>query len=239
MPLNTSTVVVLGGTSGIGLATAKAAAARGARVVVASRSQSRVEAALAVLPQGSAGYAVDVAVASAVQQLFTEVGPFDHFVYTAADNMAMTYLKDFTAERFAEFMSLRLVAALAALRAAVEQLQPGGSVTLTSGTAAFRAGPGWVLGAMASGAIISAVRALALELAPIRVNAVAPGVVRSPLWEQMQEADRTAMYEGLRVALPLGRVAEVEDVAKAYVALMEQDYATGTVAVVDGGTLLV
>ena len=115
MPLNTSTVVVLGGTSGIGLATAKAAAARGARVVMASRSQSRVEAALAVLPQGSARYAVDLAVPSAVEQLFTDVRPFDHFVHTAADSMHTTYLKDFTAERFTEFMSLRLVAALAAL----------------------------------------------------------------------------------------------------------------------------
>lgn len=136
-------------------------------------------------------------------------------------------------------MSLRLVAALGALRAAVDHLRPSGSVTLTPGTAAFRAGPGWMLGAMASGAVISAARTLALELAPIRVNVVAPGVVRSPLWQGMSEADRATMYEDLSASLPLRRVAEVEDVARAYLALMEQDYVTGTVAVVDGGTLLV
>ena len=78
-----------------------------------------------------------------------------------------------------------------------------------------------------------------MELAPIRVNVVAPGIVRSPLWSQMPEADREAMYDNIGRGLPLGRVAEVEDVAKAYLQLMDQDYATGTVSVVDGGMILV
>jgi NAD(P)-dependent dehydrogenase (short-subunit alcohol dehydrogenase family) len=78
-----------------------------------------------------------------------------------------------------------------------------------------------------------------VELAPIRVNVVAPGVVRSPLWSQVPEADREAMYDSIGRGLPLGRVAEVEDVAKAYLQLMDQDYATGTVSVIDGGTILV
>ena len=78
---------------------------------------------------------------------------------------------------------------------------------------------------------------LAVELAPIRVNAVAPGVVRSPLWSAMTEADREGMYAGLAASLPLGRVAEPDDAAKAFLALMDQDYVTGTVSVVDGGTL--
>jgi NAD(P)-dependent dehydrogenase (short-subunit alcohol dehydrogenase family) len=110
---------------------------------------------------------------------------------------------------------------------------------MTSGTAAFRGGAGWFLGSAASGAIISAARALAVELAPIRVNVVAPGVARSPLWSEIPEADREAMYDGIGRGLPLGRVAEVEDVAKTYLQLMDQDYATGTVSVIDGGTILV
>ncbi len=110
---------------------------------------------------------------------------------------------------------------------------------MTSGTAAFRGGTGWVLGSAASGAIISAARALAVELAPIRVNVVTPGVVCSPLWSEIPEADRQAMYDSVASSLPLGRVAEVEDVAKAYVQLMDQDYATGTVSVIDGGMILV
>ncbi|MDQ1619650.1 MAG: hypothetical protein QOE19_2219 [Actinomycetota bacterium] len=110
-------------------------------------------------------------------------------------------------------------------------------MTLTSGTAAYRGGAGWFLGSAASGAIVSAARSLAVELAPIRVNVVAPGVVRSPLWTGLPEADREAMFESVAAGLPLRRVAEVEDVAMAFVHLMESDYLTGTVGVVDGGTL--
>jgi NAD(P)-dependent dehydrogenase (short-subunit alcohol dehydrogenase family) len=130
-----------------------------------------------------------------------------------------------------------VVRAFEAVRLAVPHLRPDGSVTLTSGTAAYRAGAGWFLGSAASGASVSAARSLAVELAPIRVNVVAPGVVRSPLWTGLPEADREAMFESVAAGLPLRRVAEVEDVAKAFVHLMESDYLTGTVGVVDGGTL--
>ncbi len=81
--------------------------------------------------------------------------------------------------------------------------------------------------------------ALAVELAPIRVNAVAPGVVRTPLWDAMTDVDRQAMYDQAAQRLPLGRVGEVDDVALAYVYCMEQAYGTGIVLTVDGGTVLV
>jgi NAD(P)-dependent dehydrogenase (short-subunit alcohol dehydrogenase family) len=166
-------------------------------------------------------------------------GDFDHFAYTAADHLVTLPLGEYTPESGRAFFELRLVAALDAIRLAVPHIRPGGSVTMTSGTAAFRGGSGWFLGSAASGAIISAARALAVELAPIRVNVVAPGVVRSPLWSELPETDREAMYHGVGRGLPLGRVAEVEDVAKAYLQLMDNDYVTGTVSVVDGGTILV
>lgn len=236
-----SRVVILGGTSGIGLATAKAVAAAGASVVVASRNAASVEAALAELPAGSAGRAVDASSTADLEAFFAAIGPFDHFVYTAGDNLAFTPLKDYTPDTGRAFFALRVVAALDAIRLAVPQIRPGGSITMTSGTAAFQGGEGWFLGAAASGATISAAKSLAVELAPtaIRVNVVAPGVIRSPLWSQLPQADREAMYENVGGGLPLGRVGEVEDAAKAYVHLMDQDYATGTVSIVDGGTLLV
>jgi len=236
-----SRVVILGGTSGIGLATAKAATAAGASVVVASRNPASVAAALAELPAGSAGRAVDVSSTADLEAFFASVGPFDHFVYTAGDNIALTPLKDYTPDRGRASFALRVFAAFDAIRLAVPHIRPGGSITLTSGTAAFQGGEAWFLGAATSGALISAAKSLAVELAPIpiRVNAVAPGVVRSPLWSGLPEADREAMYENIGRGLPLGRVGEVADAAKAYVQLMDQDYATGTVSVVDGGTLLV
>jgi NAD(P)-dependent dehydrogenase (short-subunit alcohol dehydrogenase family) len=207
-------------------------------VVIGSRSRERIDSALTTLPAGVIGHPVDAGDPASVDDFFERVGELDHLVYTAADVMATCFVDDFTADAFASFMRLRVVGAIHAVRAAVPRIKPHGSLTLISGTAAYRPGPGWMLGAMASGASISLMRTLALELAPLRVNVVAPGVVRSPLWDGMPEGDRQAMYDGL-ATLPAGRVAEVEDVARAFVALMEQDYVTGTVSIVDGGTLLV
>jgi NAD(P)-dependent dehydrogenase (short-subunit alcohol dehydrogenase family) len=173
--------------------------------------------------------------------IFAAIGAFDHFAYTAAENIVSVPLRDYTPQKGNSFLALRLIAALDAVRLAVPNIRPGGSITMTSGTAAFHGGEGWLLGATVSGAIISAAKSLAVELAPIpiRVNVVVPGIARSPLWSQIPEAEREAMYENAGRGIPLGRVAEVEDVAKAYVQLMDQDYATGTVSVVDGGALLV
>jgi NAD(P)-dependent dehydrogenase (short-subunit alcohol dehydrogenase family) len=238
MAIGTNTrVVVLGGTSGIGLATAKAAAAAGASVVVASHNATKVRSAVAQLPTGSEGYPVDASSSEELAALFEQVGEFDHLAYTAGDNLVPLTLDAYTPAQGRAFLELRVVSALEAVRLAMPHLRPGGSVTLTSGTAAYRGGAGWFLGSAASGAIVSAARSLAVELAPIRVNVVAPGVVRSPLWTALPGADREAMFASIAAGLPLRRVADVEDVAKAFLHLMDNDYLTGTVSVVDGGTL--
>jgi NAD(P)-dependent dehydrogenase (short-subunit alcohol dehydrogenase family) len=239
MTVNTSSrIVLLGATSGIGLAVARSAAQAGATVTIGSRNPASVDRALRELPDGVTGYTVDASSSDDLAAFFEKAGEFDHFAYTAADPLAGAPLKDYTVDAAFQFFGLRLVHALDAVRLAIPHLREGGSITLTSGTAAFKGGTGWTLGAAASGATISVVRSLAVELAPIRVNAVAPGVVRSPLWAQMSETDREEMYRATGASLPLGRVAEVDDVAKAYLALMDQDYATGTTSIVDGGTLV-
>ena len=181
---------------------------------------------------------VDATTSSDVAAFFDEIGEFDHFVFTAAENLVGRTLNELTPEVAAEFFDLRLFRAMDAVRLAVPHLRAGGSITLTSGTAAFKGGPGWALGSAVCGALNSLVRSLAVELAPLRVNAVAPGVLRSPIWSAMTEPDRESMYSTVGASVPLGRVGETNDAAKAYVALMDQDYVTGTVAVVDGGTLV-
>lgn len=236
---STSKIVLLGGTSGLGLATARAAAEAGAQVFIGSRNPESVARALAELPDSVTGQVVNAADSSSVAAFFDAVGEFDHFAYTAAENLSSVALADFTPEKAAAFFGLRLFHALDAVRLAVPHLRAGGSITLTSGTAAYRGGPGWLLGSATSGATISAVRSLAVELAPLRVNAVAPGIVRSPLWDSMSAADREAMYADAAKRLPAGRVPEPSDVARVYLGLMDQDFVTGTVSVVDGGTLIV
>jgi NAD(P)-dependent dehydrogenase (short-subunit alcohol dehydrogenase family) len=118
-------------------------------------------------------------------------------------------------------------------------IRAGGSITLTTGVAGPRPRKGRTIVASICGAMEALTRALAVELAPIRVNAVCPGVVRTELWNDMTETDRDAMYQDLGQRLPIGRVGEPEDLAHAYVYLMREAYSTGQVIVVDGGAVLI
>jgi Enoyl-(Acyl carrier protein) reductase len=127
---------------------------------------------------------------------------------------------------------------LSAVRVFGPRIAAGGSITLTSGTAADQPGFG-ALPVSICGAMNALTKALAVELAPIRVNAVAPGVVRTPLWDSFSDKDRQTMYDQAVQQLPLGRVGEVADTARAYLYCMEQEWGTGIVLTVDGGTTLV
>lgn len=181
---------------------------------------------------------VDVTSPASLASFFAEVGAFDHLVYTAGDALARGVIADYDPERAHEFFDIRLFRALDAVRAALPTLSGTGSVTLTSGAAAFHGGTGRLLGTTVSAAVIAAARSLAAELAPIRVNVVAPGIVRTPLWSSLPLEAQEALFARAGGETLLGRVAEPEDVAKAYVALMEQDYVTGNVSIIDGGRLL-
>jgi NAD(P)-dependent dehydrogenase (short-subunit alcohol dehydrogenase family) len=225
-------VVVLGGTSGIGYATAEAAVDRGAEVVVVSRNDQRVRDAAARL--GATGMTADLS--DPPPALFDEIGDFDHLVYTAGEPLSLMPVASLDLGRARDFFGLRYFGALAAVRAAVPHLRPGGSITLTTGTAGDRPEPGWAVASSICGAIVSLTRALAVELAPIRVNAVQPGVTRSPLWGAGEAVEE--LYARTAASLPLGRVGEVSDAADAYLYLMSQQFTTGTVVTVDGGALL-
>ncbi|MFI7604451.1 SDR family oxidoreductase [Micromonospora sp. NPDC049366] len=238
MALTDQRVVVLGGTSGIGLATAGLAAREGARVVVASSNPRSVDRALSALPAGTTGHVANLTDAGDVSRLFEDLGPFDHLIYTAGEPLALMSVDalDLAAARAA--FELRYFGSLSAVNAAVPYLRPGGSITLTTGTANHRPSAGWSVAASITGAIDALVRALAVELAPLRVNAVSAGVIRSPLWDSLPEETRERMYAQLSASLPLGRVGEPEEVAEAFVYLLRSTYATGTVVTVDGGTLI-
>lgn len=232
-------VVIVGGSSGIGLAVAEASIETGAEVVIVSSRQASVDRAVRGLGGNVRGLTVDVLDPAAVSARLESVGEFDHLVYTAGEALTMMSLEDLDLDRARLFFQTRYFGALNVVAAAVRQLQPGGSITLTSGSASLRPGPGWAVAASVCGAIESLTRALAVELAPVRVNAVAPGVVRSPLWSAMGQTARDAFFAQVGEQLPVGRVGEVDDVARAYLYCLTQPFGTGTVIRVDGGTLLV
>jgi NAD(P)-dependent dehydrogenase (short-subunit alcohol dehydrogenase family) len=239
MNLQEKRVVVLGGTSGIGFAVAKAAVRGGASVVVASSREARVAEAVGALGKQAAGEVLNVAEEDQIRQMFARLGSFDHLVYTAGESLQLGDLKttDLTAAR--AFFELRVFGVMAAIKHGAAGIRPGGSVTLTHGIAGIRPQKGWTIAASICGAMEAFTRAAAVELAPIRVNAVSPGFVRTPLWSGIPEADREAMYRDVGARLPVGRVGEADDIAQTYLYLMQNAFSTGQTVVIDGGGVLV
>jgi NAD(P)-dependent dehydrogenase (short-subunit alcohol dehydrogenase family) len=237
--LNGKKVIVLGGSSGIGYAVAEYALAEGAHVVIGSSHAGRVEAAATALGANAEGYALDLTDEHAIQAFFNTAGSFDHLVFTAGDSLRLGEIAATDLSQAREAFNIRYWGALAAVKYGAPRIVAGGSIVLTTGVAALRPRSGWAFGASVCGAMEALTRALAVELAPLRVNAVSPGLIATNLWQNMSEEDRQAMYEQAGKHLPVGRVGEARDVAAAYLFLMESAFATGQTHVVDGGAVLV
>ena len=232
-------IVILGGSSGIGLEVARQSLAEGASVTIASSNPSRLERALTRLGEGACGRLLYLPDHHAIAAFFTEVGTIDHLVYSAGDRLQLSPLAELDSVNARHAFELRYWSALIAIRHAVRWIRPNGSIVLSGGIAGIRPSSGWSLAASVCGAIDSLVRALAVELAPLRINAVAPGLVRTELWRDMSEHERQALYQSVAARLPVGRIGEVEDVAAAYLFLMRSGFANGQSLVVDGGNVLV
>ncbi len=235
MTLDGKRIVVLGGSSGIGLATAQAAARERASVVIASSRKTRVDQALATLPASTEGQVVDLTDADAMQKLFARLGSFDHLVFTAGKTLQLGSLASMDVGAARRAFELRYWGAYLAAKYGSGNIRAGGSIVFTSGTAGRRPRTGWTLVASVCAAMEGLTRALAVELAPIRVNIV----VKTALWAEMAEADRETLYRRTAEKLPVGHAGEAEEIAEAYLYLMRQTYGTGQVVVVDGGAMLV
>lgn len=232
-------VIVLGGSSGIGYAVAEYALAEGANVVIGSSNAGRVEAAVTALGSNAEGYALDLTDERAIEAFFNATGNVDHLVFTAGDSLRLGEIAETDLSLARRAFDIRYWGALAAVKYGAPRITPGGSIVLTTGVAALRPHSGWAFGASVCGAMEALTRALAVELAPLRVNAVSPGLIATNLWQNMSDEDRQAMYEQAGKHLPVGRVGEARDVAAAYLFLMESAFATGQTHVVDGGAVLV
>jgi NAD(P)-dependent dehydrogenase (short-subunit alcohol dehydrogenase family) len=136
------------------------------------------------------------------------------------------------------FFGVRYWGALTAARYAAPHIEEGGSITLTGGSAGQRPQAGWAIAASICSAMEGLTRALAMELAPIRVNLVSPGVVKSALWDAMPKEEREALYRHMEQSLPLKHVGTPEEVAESYLYAMKQSYGTGQRITVDGGGVL-
>ncbi|MEC5145752.1 SDR family oxidoreductase [Chitinophaga sp. 212800010-3] len=237
--LNGQRVILLGASSGIGLATAKAAAAEQAQVVIVSGNEQRIQAALQQLPEGSEGYAVDLSREENIRSFFGTIGAFDHLVYTAGENLVLNTMNQTEINDARRFMDIRFWGAFTAVKYGAPLIRQGGSINLIGGTASARPGKGWGVAAAICGAMEGLVRALAVELAPVRVNSIMPGIVDTQLWKGLPEADKEALFATYNRTLPTGRVGLAEDIALGYLYLMKQQYGTGRNLVIDGGGVLI
>jgi NAD(P)-dependent dehydrogenase (short-subunit alcohol dehydrogenase family) len=239
------TIVVIGGSSGIGLAVARRSLDDGATVVIAGRSQRRLDAARADLdrtgpPAGRlSAHPVDIGDPAQVARLFERVGTLSHLVVTAADlpyGPAISLSED----SMVRAVRSKILGPLFAAQQAAPRITKPGSITVTSGVAASRPAPGGALAATVNGALESLVLALALELAPIRVNAVSPGWVDTPVWDQLATPDvKNARMADLAARLPARRLGRPEDVANAVAFLIADSFVTGTVLHAEGAEVLV
>lgn len=227
-------IVVVGGSSGIGLATAELAKREGADVTIASRNAERLKAAAEKI--GVIAIPADVTSDDSVSDLFRKCGPVDHVVVTAAQLRTGPF-KTVSMDDVRATMESKFWGAWRVARAA--EIRPGGSLTLVTGYLSTRPRSGAAIVSAVNGALESLTRGLVLELAPIRVNAVSPGTIDTPIRASMPEAARRDMLTKTAAALPVGRVGVGEDIARQILTFMAVGFATGSIVYIDGGALVV
>jgi NAD(P)-dependent dehydrogenase (short-subunit alcohol dehydrogenase family) len=219
----------MGGTSGIGLATAELLTGDGVEVTVTGRDPAKLNTARG---RFAAAEQIDGTDRAAVSAFLERFGSFDHLVLAFSPGaVGMGPVKETNADDFETAVTGKLLPYVHAIREA----QVTDSITMISAASARAAFPGTVALAAANGAIERIVSPLAAELAPVRVNAVAPGIVDTPWWSFLSDEDHAAQFAEWARDLPAGRVATSEDVAKAVRYLIDASLITGTIMPVDGG----
>ena len=237
LSLHDKRVAVIGGGSGIGFAVAEAAREAGAEVVIASTRPATVDAAVARLP-GATGRIVDLRSEAAITEFFRALGAFDHLAITAGDwgNAMFAPARDIDLDQARDGFAVRFWGAFAAAKHSARTIAQHGSITLTSGMLAHRPMQGAPVATALAGAVEHLTRGLAKDLAPVRVNAVCPGII---LTDHVKQTMPQAMLQAFVAPLPVPRAGSPAEAAKAYIYLMLNGYATGQILPVDGGGMVV
>jgi NAD(P)-dependent dehydrogenase (short-subunit alcohol dehydrogenase family) len=237
-----SKIVVVGGSSGIGLGVAEAALGKGARLVLVGRSPKKLEAAATRLSTSALVETTigDMTQEDEVARLFDRVGAFDHLVSTAGAPPPGDPIERTEIDVIRRFVDNKLLGAVLLVKHAVRGLRQGGSITFTSGINKDRPPvPGGAVVSAIAGSFDYLARALSLELAPSRVNVVSPGWVDTPMFDELVGDAKHGYFESMAARLPSGKIAVPSDIAPAYLYLMESDFTTGETIHIDGGQRLI
>jgi NAD(P)-dependent dehydrogenase (short-subunit alcohol dehydrogenase family) len=230
-------IVVIGGSSGIGLATAKMAAVEGALVILASRSLERLDKAKTEIPGKVEVFTVDIREENSVKQLFDAVGEFDHLTTPGGELVSGRFL-DLDIQDARKAFDSKFWGQYQAAKYGAPKIRTGGSITLFSGANSQRPARQASVRAAVNSAIEGLARALATELSPIRVNVISPGIVDTPLHNHLPKERKDALFQAVASSLPLKRIGKAEDIAQTVLYLMTNDFTTGSTLFVDGGYTL-
>ncbi|MER9328718.1 SDR family oxidoreductase [Mesorhizobium sp. M0488] len=242
MNISNQKILIVGGGSGMGLALARRCVETGAKVVIAGRSESRLRQAREVLgnPAGLELATLDIAREDEVAAFFARIGGLDHIVSTAADiEGAYRLLPELDLKAAQRVVESKFYGPLLLAKHGAPRLGVTGSISLVSGIAAYRPAARGSVVAAVNAAIEGLVRALAVELAPLRVNAVSPGWVDTDIWTQVAGNRKDETLAAMAERLPVGRVGRPEDIADAIFFLIGNGFTTGTTLHVEGGHRLV
>ncbi len=240
MGISGQRILITGGSSGIGLAIARTLAlAEDAKVTIVSRSAGKLSAARAALDNKVATRELDVTDEAAIVRFFSDFGTFDHLV-TAASAVAMGPALEMPTAAFRTLVDSKLYGQFLVARHAAPHLSPHGSITFFSGTVTQKPMPGATAYAAVGAAAEAMARMLAFELAPRRVNTIVPGVIDTPAWDSLFDANtKSAVFSQIAASLPVRRLGTPDDIAQAVVFLIRNGFVDGASLVVDGGHRLV
>ena len=227
------TSFIVGGTAGIGKEIARSLALRGGNVIVAGRDGERARSVASGLGRNVSGIAVDISKPLAIAQALADVGNVRHLVITAIERDANT-VKDYSIPRAMNLVTMKLVGYTEVIYVLHSRFAPKASIVLFGGLAKERPYPGSTTVTSVNGAVTSMVGTLAIELAPVRVNAIHPGIIGdSPFWAGKSEALARTIAR-----TPIGRLATMQEVVHATLFLLDNEAVNGVNLNVDGGWLL-
>jgi NAD(P)-dependent dehydrogenase (short-subunit alcohol dehydrogenase family) len=228
-------IVIVGGSSGVGLALARQCDASGANLTLMGRDSGKLEVAARTLQRASTR-SIDLRDAESLTAAFADLPRADHLVITAGTYETATLATSEPAD-WRQVLEERLIGPLLIIKSLAPTLTK--SIVLFSGTVARRPLPGSTLGSIAIAGVESAVRALALELAPLRVNAVAPGAIDTPMLAGAMGANKETACAAMAARLPARRIGAPDDAADAVLFLMGNPFMTGAVIEIDGGAAVI
>ncbi len=231
-------VLIAGGTSGIGLATAKFLAQKNYQVTILGRNPEKINHALNEIGKNAKGKSVDANNSELLNQTIAAIGQIDHLVIAISGGKGIGFFRELNLEDLKKGFDGKFFAQLATAQSALPYIRSNGSITfITSISSQSKALGTAGLGAI-NGALEIMIPTLAKELKPLRINAVAPGVVNTTWWDFLTPEEKHETFKQYSNTIPLGRVGEPEDIVKMILAFIENDYITGQIIAVDGGLSL-